>query len=312
MSTRPMTRSTAILVALAACAVVVPTSASSGAATSPHAADACRSTWVRASIASVRTTPTVTGLALAETNVSGHRCDLASPLEVQLLGLQGQKVIPAVKSPPFTRGSLLDTYQGAFSMSLVNGRSCRRHPLATSVQVTSGDATSRVRLEHWVHVCASGPHPETVSPVTFPHPAPCPPGTITASIGAPNGALGTIYYAIRFRSIDAEACTVHGTPSAQPVEPDGAAVGPASYVDHVAGRGRAMVLGVGNGVDAYSQFGVTDTGNFPPARCDAAAAGAVRVTLPGYAPMTVPLAFTTCTRLASTSIDGVAPGWPTG
>lgn len=312
MNTRVMTRSTAVLVALAACAVVVPTFASSSAATRPHTSDPCRRTWVRASLTSEQSTPTVTGLTVAATNVSGRRCDLVSPLVVQLLGLQGQRVIPSVASPPFTRSSLLDTYQGVFTMSLLTGATCTRRPLATSVQVTSGDATSRFPLGTSVHVCASGPHPETVSRVTFPHPAPCPPGTVAASLGFANGALGTIYYAIRFSSTDTAACTVHGTPLAQPVESDGTAVGPASFVDHIAGRGSAMVLGVNNRVDAYSQFGVTDTGNFPPARCSAASAGAVRVTLPGYAPMIVPLAFSTCTRLASTNIDAVAPGWPTG
>jgi hypothetical protein len=290
--------------------LAMPPTTSSGAATHHHATMTCRPTWLRASVASRDTAPLGSGLRLTETNVSGGSCSLVSPLSVQLLGRDGQKVVRFVTTPSFApERVLLETYQATFSVSLHSAMVCRRRPVVAAIRITSGGATSVVHLGLPIAVCASRPHPLTVSEVSFPHPPPCRNGALKTLVGWPNGAAGTVYYGIRFQNVGGTACTVHGIPTVLPIATDGAAAGPPARSDHIDVRETPVVLGVHDGVTAWANFGVVETGNFSASVCAPTFANGIRVALPGYSATDLPLAFSLCTKLNSTTIDGVAPGW---
>ena len=82
-----------------------------------------------------------------------------------------------------------------------------------------------------------------------------------------------------------------------------------------------MVLGVenalstlngrlaGTAVTAWATLGVVETGNFSPGACDPRRRRGSRVALPGYAATDLMLPISVCTKLVSTSIEGVAPIW---
>lgn len=307
-------RVVAVPLCLLAVALAVLPATSSRAAARPGSATTCRPTWLRASVAATHTAPDGSGLQLTETNVgtdySRNYCTLVSPLFVQLLGANGQKVVHVVTSPGFApRGRLVATYQGTFSVSVHSSMPCRRRSMVAAIRVTSGGATSTVHLGLPIAVCASRPQPLTVSKVSFPHPPPCRNGALRDSVGWPNGAAGTIFYGIRFQNVGETACTVHGIPTVVPIAADGASAGPHAAPEHINVRVTPVVLGIHDGVDAWSLFGVVETGNFSPSACAPTLADGIRVTLPGYAPKDLSLSFSLCTRLNSTNVDGVAPGW---
>ncbi len=248
---------------LVASVLAMPPTTSSGAAKHHHTAASCRPTWLRASVASRDTAPQGSGLKLAETNVSAGSCALVSPLRVQLLGREGQKVVRFVTTPSFApERALLETYQGTLSVSVHSAMICRRRPMVAAIRITSGDATSVVHLGLPIPVCASHPHALTVSKVSFPHPPPCRNGALKTLVGWPNGTAGTIYYGIRFQNLGVTACTVHGVPTVLPIAADGAAVGPPARPEHLNARVSPVVLGVHDGVTAWANFGVVETGNF--------------------------------------------------
>jgi Domain of unknown function (DUF4232) len=303
-------RAAVVSMCLVASALAISPTTSSGAATHHHMPATCRPTWLRASVASRDTAPRGSGLKLTETNVSAGSCSLLSPLSVQLLGRDGQKVVRFVTTPSFApERVLLETYQGTFAVSVHSATICRRRPMVAAIRITSGDATSVVHLGLPLPVCASRPHPLTVSRVSFPHPPPCRNAALKTLVGWPNGAAGTIYYGIRFQNLGVTACTVHGVPTVLPIAADGAVVGPPARPEHLSARVPPVVLGVHDGVTAWANFGVVETGNFSAAACAPTLADAIHVTLPGYPTSDLPLAFSLCTRINSTSIDGVAPGW---
>jgi Protein of unknown function (DUF4232) len=303
-------RAAVVSVCLVASVLAIPPTTSSGAATHHHTAVTCRPTWLRASVASRDTAPGGSGLTLTESNVSAGSCSLVSPLSVQLLSRDGQRVVRYVTTPSFApEHALLETYQGTFSVSVHSATICRSRPMVAAIRITSGVATSVVHLGLPLPVCASRPHPLTVSKVSFPHPPPCRNSALKTLVGWPNGAAGTIYYGIRFQNLGVTACTVHGIPTVLPIAPDGAAVGPPARPEHLNARVPPVVLGVHDGVTAWANFGVVETGNFSASACVPTLAGGIRVTLPGYSTTDLPLPFSLCTRLNSTSIDGVAPGW---
>ena len=297
-------------VCIGASALALAPGASSDAATHPGSTAACQRSWVRTSVTSTHASSSATSIAVAETNVSGALCSLVSPLSVQLVASKGQLVVPAVASPGFgSRGRLPVTYQGTFSVSVRSAAHCARRPLAVAIRVTSGMAVSLAHLTQPVRVCASSQHATTVSSVSFPHPSPCRASAISMSAGWPNGAAGTIYYAIRFRNVGGTACTLHGIPAVQPMASDGSAVGPAARPSRTTSHGKGMVLGVNDGVSAWATYAVVETGNFPASACRPANVGSIRVTLPGYAPRDLALQISVCTKVNSTSIWGVAPRW---
>jgi len=302
----------ALSICVAASVLALAPAASSGAGPQPNRADACRRTWVRTSVTATHTTPSGTTVVLAETNVSGSLCYLVSPLSVQLLARHGQRVVAPVTTPAFAnRNGLPVTYQGTFSLAMRSAAGCTRQPLAAAIQVTSGQSISLVHLARPIRVCASRPHPVTDSSVSFPHPPPCRPSALTMAAGWPNGAAGTIYYAIRFRNVGTTACTLHGIPTVQPIASDGTGVGPPARSEQASDHGASMVLGVDDGVAAWATYAVVETGNFSPSACRPADVGRIRVTLPGYAPDNLALQISVCTKLNSTSIWGVAPRWIT-
>jgi len=317
---RRLARGLTVCALLAIPVLALPQASATGAVAVSHKADACRNTWLRATVTAAHGQD---GLALAETNVSRSFCYMVSPILVQLLTSRGGNVTPAVASPPFTgEGGVFPTYLGTFSLSLNGASRCPHSALVSAIRVTAGAATSLIHVPR-VRVCASRPHPLTVSPVIFPHPAPCHGSVIRSTVGWPNGAAGTIYYSIRFGNTGTVACTVHGIPTVQPISTAAAPVGPPSRAEAVTARGGTMVLGVESplypsdgalaapAVTAWATLGVVETGNFSPGACEPATAAGIRVALPGYAATDLTLPISVCTRLVSTSIEGVAPIWLT-
>ena len=139
-------------------------------------------------------------------------------------------------------------------------------------------------------------------------PAPnCRPAQLRVSVGAPQGAAGTIYHPIIFTNTRA-TCVIWGVPHVQPVAgPRHRPVGPAAANMSV-GMMPARHL-IGRGQSVSDGFGVAETGNYPASRCRARSASGVVVSLTPFVGSTyVRLAFTTCTVQASTRTALIVPG----
>jgi Protein of unknown function (DUF4232) len=307
-----VTRCAAIAAVFSMGVVAAPFAASSGvvgAAIHRAAAASCKDRAVRTTVSATSTGVDGTGFAMAETNVGASKCSLASPLVVQFLTANGVRVTGGVSSPAFGANVIAPSYQGTFSVSARSATHCARRPQAVAIRVTSGTATSVVHLARAVRLCASRSHAVTVSPVAFPHPSPCAANAILDKVGWGNGAAGTIYYAIRFQNTGLVACTVHGLPAVQPISSGGAPMGPPARQDHVGHLGVPMVLGLRDGVAAWSSYGVVEAGNFPVPVCGPVDVWGIRVDLPGYGAQDLMLPVAVCTKLVSTNVVGVAPKW---
>jgi hypothetical protein len=126
----------------------------------------------------------------------------------------------------------------------------------------------------------------------------CRAAQVRVSLGPPNGAAGTTYYAIVFTDHGAR-CALWGVPRVQPVGAGRRAVGPPARNESVGRMAVRHVVVRGQSVSAA--LGVADTGNYPPSRCAARAVLGVEISLAGFVPSTYrALRTTVCTRLAST------------
>lgn len=135
----------------------------------------------------------------------------------------------------------------------------------------------------------------------------CRAAQLSVSLGASEGAAGTIYYPIVFTD-HGGACWIWGVPSIQAVvgkhhHPQGP---PATNMSrgemparHRLVRGGAVSVG----------FGVAESGNYPASACRARNASGVVVSLAPFTRATyVALRISVCTRLASTRTQLIVAG----
>jgi Domain of unknown function (DUF4232) len=135
----------------------------------------------------------------------------------------------------------------------------------------------------------------------------CASSQMKLSIGRSNGAAGTIYYPIVFTN-EGGTCVIWGVPAVQPVA--GAshrAVGPAARNNSMGQMPARHTLKKGQSV--YDAYGVGETGNYSKSTCGPKNASGVRVSLAGFVSAHVlTLTISTCTKLASTHTQLLAPG----
>ncbi|HSN01966.1 MAG TPA: DUF4232 domain-containing protein [Acidimicrobiales bacterium] len=170
-----------------------------------------------------------------------------------------------------------------------------------------GTATLLVKLATHTAMGVGGTTAWTSVTTTLPVAPRCRSAALSMSLGASNGAAGTIYYALVFRNISTSACVVTGIPTVRAMRSLAAA-------DYVGARARAVTMAgyglpirLAPGARASVAYGVTQTGNYPSATCAPAPAVAVAVTVSG-ARGVIPLKFSICTKVVSTSIRGVVAG----
>lgn len=108
----------------------------------------------------------------------------------------------------------------------------------------------------------------------------CAPGQLAVWVNADSasGAAGSVYYHLDFTNTSGTACHLYGYPGVSAVSGTGAQLGDA------AGRNPAVparFADIAPGGTAHAILRVTDTGNYPPARCRPADAARLKVYPPG-------------------------------
>ncbi len=145
--------------------------------------------------------------------------------------------------------------------------------------------------------------------------APCHSSWLTATVGRGSAAAGTAYITLEIINHGASACTLTGTPIAQPgfysysMQPF-VAVGPRAVKISYAGRGRTILLKP-HGV-ASVEFGISTAANYPPSQCGPRNISAVELTFK-MRTLSMRLDYplrsqAVCTKLTSTQITGVVLG----
>jgi hypothetical protein len=145
--------------------------------------------------------------------------------------------------------------------------------------------------------------------------APCHSSWLTAKVGRGSAAAGTAYITLEIINHETSACTLTGTPIAQPgfhsysMQPF-VAVGPRAVRITYPGRGHTILLKP-HGV-ASVDFGISTAGNYPPSQCGPRNISAVELTFK-MRTLSIRLDYplrtqSVCTKLVSTQIAGVVLG----
>ena len=204
--------------------------------------------------------------------------------------------------------SVYDGFQVVARLTTMAGVQCTSKT-ATRVRVGAPGVTTPlvVRLPRSVAVCIGGTTAWSSVSTALPVAPRCRSSQLAMTLGASDGAAGTIYHALVFRNVSSSACVVTGIPTVHPLRTlaNSDYVGPRSRAQFVAGYGSPIRLV--KGATASAAFGATQTANWSAATCAPASAVAVAVTVSG-ARGVIPLRFSTCTKLVSTSIRGVVRG----
>lgn len=134
----------------------------------------------------------------------------------------------------------------------------------------------------------------------------CRSSQLRVSLGAAQGATGTLYRPVILTNAGG-TCALWGAPAIQPVNGARRPVGPASRSASVGEMPVRHVLTHGQSVSA--PFGVVPVTNYPSARCRAASAAGIRVSLlPFLHPIYLRIALRSCTLQASTSTGLLVAG----
>ena len=204
--------------------------------------------------------------------------------------------------------TLYDGFQVVASFTTMAGVQCTSKT-ATRVRVGAPGVTTPlvVTLPRAVAVCVGGTTAWSSVTSALPVAPRCRSSQLAMTLGAAEGAAGTIFHALVFRNTSSSACVVTGIPTVHPLRTlaNSDYVGPRARAQSVAGYG--LPIRLVTGASASASFGVAQSANWPAATCAPAAAVAVAVTVSG-ARGVIPLRLSTCTKLVSTSIRGVVRG----
>lgn len=136
--------------------------------------------------------------------------------------------------------------------------------------------------------------------------ASCAPAHIHTSVGASEGAAGTIYVALVFTNTG-PSCAIWGVPSIQPTLRSRKPVGPPARNQSIGEMPARHVLAKGHSVSVA--FGVTQTANYPASACVARSANGVVVSLGNFVrPTYERLAISVCTKRSSTTTRLIVAG----
>jgi hypothetical protein len=230
----------------------------------------------------------------------------------QWLSASGVAIGPVVYQLPRMLAArwvtLYNGFQAVGRLTTMAGVQCTTKN-ATSVRVGAPGVTPPlvIALARPVAVCVGATTAWSSVTTSFPVSARCRSSQLAMSAGGTNGAAGTIYHALVFRNVSTSACVVTGIPTVHPLRrlAAGDYLGPRARPQSVAGVG--LPIRLVPGARASAAFGVGETANYPRTACAPAPAVGVAVSVSG-ARGVVPLAFSTCTKLVSTSIRGVVAG----
>ena len=207
-----------------------------------------------------------------------------------------------------------DTYQVVQNIQTEEGVLCTQRQAAAVAVTSPGSAPHLVKLSKSLSVCVNGPTKWTsLSSLSFPKPSACTTTSLKLTVGQSDGTAGTIFYPLIFTNDGTSACSVLGTPDVQPVTGSLAnvahiLVGPQATQRDTGSQGYGDSIRLAPGATSSAAFGVVETGNFTPSQCVAANFESLSVGFLGSGNWWVPLASTTCTKLASTNISGIVPG----
>ncbi len=277
------------------------------AATTP----ACLAGHFRAS-SSVSRRPVATTAQLVMTATAPSCLWSLNATGYQWLSASGIAIGPVVYQLPRTLAArwvpLYSGFQAVGRLTTMAGVQCTTKS-ATSVRVGAPGVTTPlvIALARPVAVCVGGTTAWSSVTTSLPVSPRCRSSQLAMSVGGMNGAAGTIYHALVFRNVSTSACVVTGIPTVHPLRSFAAGdyLGPRARPENVAGLG--LPIRLVPGARASAAFGVTETANYPRATCAPAPAVGVAVTVSG-ARGVLRLAFSTCTKLVSTSIRGVVAG----
>ena len=316
MTTYPLgaRRAARSLAALAALVMFVTglVTLSPGARASAAATPACLAGHVNAT-SSLSSRPGGTTAQLVFSSTASPSCLWSvNATGYQWLSASGVAIGPVIYQLPRTLSArwtpLYFGFQAVARLSTMAGVQCTTKS-ATSVRVGAPGVTTPyvVALARAVAVCVGGTTAWSSVTTALPTTPRCRSAQLAMSLGGTNGAAGTTYHALIFRNASSSACVVTGIPTVHPLRSlaIGDYLGPRARPDSVAGFGYPVRLVPG--AKASAAFGVATTGNWSAATCAPAHAVAVSVTVSGARGM-IPLAFSTCTKLVSTSIRGVVAG----
>ena len=140
---------------------------------------------------------------------------------------------------------------------------------------------------------------------------PCQTSGLRVSVGAPNGAAGTIFYPVDFTNTLASPCELTGYPGVSLVS-KGSDAG--SQIGADAKRTtppQVQQVTLAPGHTAHAVLGVAEAGNFPASKCNPVTAHWIKVFPPGQrAAAYVPFSTQTCASTAepTMTITPVSPG----
>lgn len=127
----------------------------------------------------------------------------------------------------------------------------------------------------------------------------CATSALKVSLGPPNGAAGTTFYALAFVNRGSTTCTLRGWPGVSAVSSTGSQIGNAASTDPSTVRTVALA----RGAQANASIGIVETGNFTPSDCEPVTASGLKVYPPNQKQsVTIKMSFSTCFSTATTSL----------
>ena len=223
-------------------------------------------------------------------------------------GLAIGPVVYQLPRPLTTRWiPIYNGYQVVARVTTMAGVQCSTQS-ASRVRVGApGTTPLLVKLATPIAVCVGGTTAWTSVTTVLPVAPRCSASALSMSLGASNGAAGTIYRALVFRNTSTSACVVTGIPMVRALRVLSGAgyVGLRATPERVAGYG--LPIRLAPGARASAALGIAQTGNWPSATCAPTSAAGVAVTVSG-ARGVIALRFSVCTKVASMTIRGVVAG----
>jgi hypothetical protein len=127
----------------------------------------------------------------------------------------------------------------------------------------------------------------------------CATSALKVSLGAANGAAGTVFYPLAFVNTSKLGCTMRGYPGVSAVTGSGKQIG--SPASAISSSYKTVTLLPGKAQSAL--VGIVETGNFSPSQCAPVTAAGLKVFPPNQSKsLTIKKTFSTCSSTAVISL----------
>jgi hypothetical protein len=176
-----------------------------------------------------------------------------------------------------------------------------RHSAAGHPAPPAAPSPSPTHVAQYLPHTSAAPSPTTTTPSSAPaapvvdsQPQPCTTGDLGLSVGAANGAAGSIYYPLLLTNNSGRTCTLYGYPGVALVsQPGGAVVGAAAVRNPTF---PAELVSLAPGAVAHASLQVAVAANYPVKVCKPATAHWLQVYPPGeYTALDIQFTAQTCT-----------------